>query len=104
MQVRLYRFYHLDIFYKCLSGDKDSDEGVSKILNVSSGGIRFTIEPTINIGQRAEVTVEWPALIDNKCLMKWSSRDGWYGAIRAVRRLRSSTMSFGLAHRRPSLS
>lgn len=47
-----------------------------KILNVSSSGVRFTTERTLSVGQTVEVTVEWPALIDNKCLMKLVI-EGW---------------------------
>lgn len=53
-----------------MSGEGASDEGVGKILNVSSSGVRFTTERTLSVGQSMEVTVDWPALIDNKCLMK----------------------------------
>ena len=65
-----------DVCYKCLFGHRVSDEGVGKILNVSSSGVRFTTERTLSIGKTVEVTVEWPALIDNKCLMKLVI-EGW---------------------------
>ena len=58
------------VCYKCLSGHTVSDEGVGKILNVSSSGVSFTTERTLSVGKPVELTVEWPALIDNKCMMK----------------------------------
>jgi hypothetical protein len=65
-----------DVYYRCLSGGNVSDEGVGKIVNVSSSGVRFTTAHALSVGKRVEVTVEWPALIDNKCQMKLVIR-GW---------------------------
>jgi hypothetical protein len=65
-----------DVCYKYLSGHGVSDKGVGKVLNVSSSGVRFTTERTLSIGKSVEVTVEWPALIDNRCLMKLVI-EGW---------------------------
>lgn len=65
-----------DVCYICLSGSRVDDEGVGKIVNVSSSGVRFTTEHTLNVGKRVEVTVEWPALIDDKCLMNLVIK-GW---------------------------
>jgi hypothetical protein len=59
-----------DVCYKYRSGDRVSNEGVGKILNVSSSGVRFTTERTLSVGKSVEVGVEWPALIDDKCPMK----------------------------------
>jgi len=59
-----------DISYKCLSGEQIFDKGVGKMLDISSSGVRFTTARALNVGENVEVTINWPALIDNKCLMK----------------------------------
>jgi hypothetical protein len=59
-----------DVFCKYLSGGRLSDAGAGKILDVSSGGVRFTTERALSVGEPLEITVKWPALVDNKCLMK----------------------------------
>jgi hypothetical protein len=59
-----------DVRYKCLSGGRLSDGGAGKSLDVSSGGVRFTTERALSVGELLEVTVKWPALVDNTCLMK----------------------------------
>jgi hypothetical protein len=58
-----------EVCYKCVSGQRVSDAGVGKILNVSSSGVGFTVERTQSVGKSVEVTVEWPVLLDNKCPM-----------------------------------
>ena len=50
--------------------------GVGKTVNVSSSGMRFTTEHALSVGTPVEVTAEWPALIDGKCLMKLVIK-GW---------------------------
>lgn len=59
-----------DIYYKCVAGGRVSVAGVGKILNVSSSGVRFTAQHTLGVGKGIEVTMEWPVLIENKCLLK----------------------------------
>jgi len=59
-----------DVSYKGPCGPRGSEEGIGKILDVSSSGVSFTTERTLSVGKTMEVAVEWPALLDNKCLMK----------------------------------
>jgi len=39
-------------------------------LNISSAGVRFTTERILSPGARMELSIDWPALLDNSCLMK----------------------------------
>jgi hypothetical protein len=44
--------------------------GSGKTVNMSSNGVLFTTERTLNPGERLEVAVNWPAHLDNKCPLK----------------------------------
>jgi hypothetical protein len=57
-----------DICYKCPSGRQTG--GVGKVMDISSKGIRFTTEGTLSPGMRIELSVGWPARLNNTCLLK----------------------------------
>jgi len=57
-----------DICYTCLSGPRT--RGVGKVLDISSKGVRFTTEYTLNPGTRMELSVNWPARLNDTCLLK----------------------------------
>ncbi|MGA3213755.1 MAG: PilZ domain-containing protein [Terriglobales bacterium] len=57
-----------DISYKCLSGKRLP--GVGKVLDISSHGVSFTTDDTLNPGTPIELSVNWPALLDHTCLLK----------------------------------
>ncbi|MBZ5591689.1 MAG: PilZ domain-containing protein [Acidobacteriia bacterium] len=44
--------------------------GTGQTLNMSSGGILFTADSRLPIGQQIEVSVEWPAQLNARCGLK----------------------------------
>jgi c-di-GMP-binding flagellar brake protein YcgR len=44
--------------------------GAGKTLNMSSTGVLFTTERMLHAGERVELSVAWPAHLDNKCPLK----------------------------------
>jgi hypothetical protein len=44
--------------------------GSGRTVNMSSNGVLFTTERTLNPGERLEVAVNWPAQLDNRCALK----------------------------------
>jgi hypothetical protein len=44
--------------------------GSGKTINISSNGVLFTTERYLNPGERLEVSVNWPAQLDNRCALK----------------------------------
>ena len=58
----------LDICYTCLSGTRT--RGVGKVLDISSKGVQFTTECHLNPGTRVEVSIDWPARLNDTCLLK----------------------------------
>jgi hypothetical protein len=46
------------------------DIGTGKTLHISSREITFTTESPISVGLPVELSVNWPALLDNSCRMQ----------------------------------
>lgn len=59
-----------EIRYRVLNANRVMDAGTGKTLNISSGGVAFTTERTLGKGVFVELSISWPALIDDTCPMK----------------------------------
>lgn len=57
-----------DTNYRLVSSKRVSGDG--RILNISSSGVQFTTDQSLQIGKTVELAVNWPALLENKCLLK----------------------------------
>ncbi len=44
--------------------------GSGRTVNMSSNGVLFTTERSLNLGERVELSVNWPAHLDNRCALK----------------------------------
>lgn len=55
--------------YKVLSRNS-VETGTGKTLNMSSTGVLFSTERDVHVGDRLEVSVNWPAQLDHKCPLK----------------------------------
>ena len=55
--------------YKVLSR-RSKDTGSGRTVNISSTGVLFSAEPPLNLGERVELSVNWPAQLDNKQPLK----------------------------------
>lgn len=44
--------------------------GSGKTINISSNGVLFTTERYLTPGERLELSVNWPAQLDNRCALK----------------------------------
>lgn len=45
--------------------------GAGKSVNIGSGGIMFTTTTRLPLGRKVEVSVNWPALLDGSCPLKF---------------------------------
>jgi len=60
-----------EVRYKVLAKDKrESKTGVGKVLNMSSSGVLFSTETTLREGERVELTVSWPARLNEVTPLK----------------------------------
>ena len=65
-----------EIRFKVL-GKKSCDEsssGSGKTINISSNGVLFTTDTLLIPGRRLELSINWPAQLDNKCALKLVAR------------------------------
>jgi hypothetical protein len=47
---------------------------VGRTLNISSNGVLFTTDKILIPGRRIEVSISWPAQLDNRCQLKLVAR------------------------------
>ena len=60
-----------DVRYKVFGGKLNVKHEVSgRTLNISSGGILFTTESSLPAGARLELSVSWPARLDDTTPLK----------------------------------
>lgn len=59
-----------DVRYQSAKRDRLSAVGVGKALQISSREVRFTTQHPLKQGERVPLAVDWPAMLDNTCLMK----------------------------------
>jgi PilZ domain len=61
-----------EVIYKILDHRAAVPEsGVGKTLDISSGGVLFETQQRLRPGKRVEVSVNWPALLDGGCPLKF---------------------------------
>ncbi len=59
-----------ELRYKLMDTKGDKDGGVGRTLNMSSSGVLFTSENQLPVGRRVEVSVDWPAQLNEHCGLK----------------------------------
>ncbi|HLY20605.1 MAG TPA: hypothetical protein VKR61_25435 [Bryobacteraceae bacterium] len=59
-----------EVRYQCVKGSRITAAGAGKTLEMSSREVRFTTEHNLKPGQKVRIAVDWPAMLDNTCLMK----------------------------------
>lgn len=63
-----------EIRYKTLNQRTELLTGIGKTLNISSSGVLFTSEHDMALGTRLEVSISWPAQLNDKCLLNLVAR------------------------------
>jgi len=56
-----------EIRYRVLEEDKIIAVGNGKTINLSSAGVAFVTEDDLPIGAYIELSIAWPALLENRC-------------------------------------
>ena len=56
-----------EIRYRVLEQDKIIAVGNGKTLNLSSSGVAFVTENDLPVGAFIELSIAWPALLENRC-------------------------------------
>ena len=60
-----------EVKYKKLHSRNKPISGAGKTLNFGSRGILFTTEEQLPIGYVVELSVDWPAMLDGTCALKF---------------------------------
>ena len=56
--------------YKLMDAAHVAPTGQARSINISSGGILFTTKSQLPLGERAELSVDWPAQLNEHCGLK----------------------------------
>ena len=59
-----------DVYYQCLKRGRVSAVGQGRTVQISSDEVCFTTQYPLKQGERVQLAVDWPAMLDNACLMK----------------------------------
>jgi hypothetical protein len=63
-----------EIRYKALNKRGGEEAGEGKTVNMSSSGVLFTSDQILRPGRRIELSISWPAQLNNKCALKLVAR------------------------------
>ena len=63
-----------EVRYKTLNQRAEILSGNGKTLNISSSGVLFTSDHELPVGTRLEVSISWPAQLNEKCLLNLVAR------------------------------
>lgn len=63
-----------ELRYKTLNQRTEPISGTGKTVNISSSGVLFTSEHELPIGTRLEISISWPAQLNDKCLLNLVAR------------------------------
>ncbi len=63
-----------EVRYKTLNQRAEILAGSGKTLNISSSGVLFTSDHDLPVGTRLEVSVSWPAQLNERCLLNLVAR------------------------------
>jgi hypothetical protein len=63
-----------EVRYRIINKRGGEEAGEGKTINMSSSGVLFTSEQMLVPGRRIELSVSWPAQLNDKCALKLVAR------------------------------
>jgi hypothetical protein len=63
-----------EVRYRVLNKRSADETGDGRTINISSSGVLFTSDRMLLPGRRLELSISWPAQLDNKCALKLVAR------------------------------
>ena len=63
-----------ELRYRVLNKRGAEEAGSGTTVNMSSSGVLFTTEALLLPGKKLEMSISWPAQLDNKCALKFVAR------------------------------
>src|SRR5450755_366612 len=59
-----------EVRFRVLNRKSGEETGSGKTINMSSGGVLFVTEQMLLPGRRLEISISWPAQLNNTCPLK----------------------------------
>jgi PilZ domain len=59
-----------ELRFKILDGERPTKTGIGNTVDISSGGVAFETLAKLVPGTLMEVSISWPVLLDDTCLMR----------------------------------
>jgi len=63
-----------EVRFRLLGKRQQEQEGTGTTVNISSNGVLFTTSLAMRVGARIELSISWPAQLDNRCQLKLLAR------------------------------
>jgi hypothetical protein len=63
-----------EVRYRVLNKRGGDEAGDGKTINISSSGVLFSSDHVLLPGKRLELSISWPAQLNNKCALKLVAR------------------------------
>ena len=63
-----------EVRYRVLNKRGGDEAGDGRTINMSSSGVLFTTDHMLLPGRRLELSISWPAQLDNKCPLRLVAR------------------------------
>ena len=63
-----------EVRYRVLNKRSGEEMGDGRTINISSSGVLFTSAHLLLPGRRLELSISWPAQLNNKCALKLVAR------------------------------
>jgi len=63
-----------DVRFKVINRKNGEESGAGKTVNMSSNGVLFVTEQNLLPGRRVEMTISWPAKLNDTCNLKFVAR------------------------------
>src|SRR5258708_14863802 len=63
-----------ELRYRVLSKRSSDEAGEGRTINISSSGVLFSCEHVLLPGRRLELSINWPAQLNNKCALNLVAR------------------------------
>jgi hypothetical protein len=63
-----------EVRYRVLNKRSGEESGDGKTINISSSGVLFTAEHILLPGRRLELSINWPAQLNNRCALRLVAR------------------------------
>jgi len=63
-----------EVRYRVMNKRGNDEAGEGKTINISSSGVLFTSQHLLLPGRRMELSISWPAQLNDKCALKLVAR------------------------------